>query len=500
MKEKRSLKSLLLKLGMGLVVPFMLFTVFNVCLSAWPLYERVRPALVLATLLGLALLLVLLRGIQAYEHFLVAHEWAWTFGVCALFFLSQIILGGMLSFSPHSDIALCVRAAQAWAMEGAPSSEDLSLLAVTPNNFALLVLFKLLIQGIGASGLNLSLHGAVNLLGALLFIPGTLALLQSAKRLGGVRAKAAAAVLMMSCLPLLYCTAEMYTDMLTLPFVSMGFFLLLKTAQAETQQRVLFYALLSGVLLLVGLEIRVTVVILVIAALLCGTLCLKAKRLACFGVMLAVLLGGNAAFMAYRDEVMGEETLDTLSMPVVHWLVLGAPDEYGYTYGRFSAEDYLFATRITDPQKRETALWQRLKDRVYPYRKPQVFLSALSRKNLSTFGNGTFDFDELIGNENQAPAPVRALLIDQTSANRVYQHVTTGLLMAQMLIACASCARLLRQKQVCFGSALIMVSLTGIFLFLTLWETRARYFFNFMPMLILAGSLLVGQLDQKVDE
>lgn len=498
MKAERSIQTTLLKMGMGLVIPFGLFTALNVCLSAWPLYERVRPGLVLATLLGTALLLMLFRLIQKHEGFLAAHEKVWTVGVCALFFVCQTALGGMLEFSPHSDIALCVSAAQEWALNGAPSQENIELLAVTPNNFALLVLFKLILQAIDALGLGVSLHGAVNLLGAVLFVPGVLALLAGARRLGGVRAKASAAVLMMSCLPLYYCTAEIYTDVLTLPFVSMGFYLLLRIADAGTHKHALLYALLAGALLLVGLEIRVTVVILAIAAVICGVLCLNVRRLACFAVTAAVLAGGNAAFMAYRGEVMGEETLEKLSMPVVHWLVLGAPDEYGYTYGRFTSEDYLFAAGIEDPQERETALWTRLKDRVYKYRKPQVLLSALSRKNLSTFGDGTFGFDELIGNDNQAPAPVRALLIEQTDAHRVYQHVTTGLFMAQMLIACAACCGRLRQKRVGFGPALVMVSLVGAFVFLTLWETRARYFFNFMPMLILAGALLGGQKTGEV--
>ena len=38
-----------LLIGMGLMIPCYLFTVGNVCLSPWPLYERNRVALVLLT-------------------------------------------------------------------------------------------------------------------------------------------------------------------------------------------------------------------------------------------------------------------------------------------------------------------------------------------------------------------------------------------------------------------------------------------------------------------
>ena len=43
------LRTLLLLTGMGLMIPCYLFTVGNVCLSPWPLYERNRVALVLLT-------------------------------------------------------------------------------------------------------------------------------------------------------------------------------------------------------------------------------------------------------------------------------------------------------------------------------------------------------------------------------------------------------------------------------------------------------------------
>ena len=51
----------LLLAGMGLVLPCLLFTVLNVTLSPWPLYERSRPVLLALTLLCFAGLLLLMR-------------------------------------------------------------------------------------------------------------------------------------------------------------------------------------------------------------------------------------------------------------------------------------------------------------------------------------------------------------------------------------------------------------------------------------------------------
>ena len=48
-RARLPLRTLLLLIGMGLMLPCYLFTVCNVCLSPWPLYDRSRVALVLLT-------------------------------------------------------------------------------------------------------------------------------------------------------------------------------------------------------------------------------------------------------------------------------------------------------------------------------------------------------------------------------------------------------------------------------------------------------------------
>ena len=58
-RAKRGVLRALLLIGMGLMIPCYLFTVGNVALSPWPLYERNRLALVILTPLCLALLLLL---------------------------------------------------------------------------------------------------------------------------------------------------------------------------------------------------------------------------------------------------------------------------------------------------------------------------------------------------------------------------------------------------------------------------------------------------------
>lgn len=45
-----------------------------------------------------------------------------------------------------------------------------------------------------------------------------------------------------------------------------------------------------------------------------------------------------------------------------------------------------------------------------------------------------------------------------------------------------------RQRET--SAAALFVALLGIFLFLCIWETRARYFFQFELMLLCAGAMI----------
>ena len=148
-----------------------------------------------------------------------------------------------------------------------------------------------------------------------------------------------------------------------------------------------------------------------------------------------------------------------------------------------------FSTRIKDPDERRAALRTQVIDRVYYLRYPDRLLNLLSRKNLSTFGTGTFMLNEIIeGDAHEPDNAVKQVIFSQGRCYRAYAHLTTALLLAQMLLACAACVQALRRR--CADAAPLFIALVGIFLFLCMWETRGRYFFQYVPVLLCAAAML----------
>ena len=149
-------------------------------------------------------------------------------------------------------------------------------------------------------------------------------------------------------------------------------------------------------------------------------------------------------------------------------------------YGQYGDGGWLiFTTSFDSPQARDAALRQKFIDRAYTLaHHPDMLLSSLSRKNLSTFGRGTFELNEIFeADEHEPNNALKQVVFAQGRWNRAYTHLATALFLAQMLLACIACAQAVHRRDT--SAAPLFLTLLGAFLFLCIWETRARYFFQF---------------------
>lgn len=169
---------------------------------------------------------------------------------------------------------------------------------------------------------------------------------------------------------------------------------------------------------------------------------------------------------------------------------MGLPVQSDEGYGQYGYGGWLiFSTSFDDPQARDEALRQEVVDRAYTLaRHPAQLLSTLSRKNLSTFGRGTFNLNEIFeADAHEADNAVKQAVFENGRFNRAYTHLATAIFVAQMALACIACIQAIRRRDT--RAAPLFLTLLGAFLFLSIWETRARYFFQFMMILLCAGAM-----------
>lgn len=487
MKRKR----VLLLAGMALVVPCYLFAALNVVLSPWDFLPRSRVALAVLCALAAGGMLLIARAANRHEAFLTRHARAVRKAAVLAFLAVQVFFGLQMRFHPSMDCATCYYSAIQWVETGTLDDFYKTWMTIVPNIYPQFLLEAAILRVMRAVPplATVDLYYGVMLVNVALFAAGFWAMLHLAERLRGGAGQAVFAANMALCLPMLYCVGELYSDALSMPLLMLALCLLAQMMTAGDERVAHAAALLAGLVLLLGMEIRATVAIVAIAAAIVAALVCRPRRLLCFVTAGVVMLAGHAGYLRYRENMLGKEQLERWSMPVAHWLMMGTPDPYGYGYGAFNSDDLLFAREIEDPQERRTACWHEFHERLYALRYPNRMLSALSRKMLNAFGDGTYNLRQIFGSDSEAPPLLKAVLIDDTPQSEAYRHLCTGVMLAQLLFACAGVAGQIARREARAADALCAVELVGIFLLLMLWESNARYFFHAVPVLLMVSAL-----------
>jgi len=495
----KRLLSALLPLGMALMIPCYLFAAGNTLLSPWPLYNRSRAALCVLTAVFLAALLLLLRIPGRHGEFLKRHDKQIVLAAAVFYFAVQMIMAHALRFIPKTDAEQCFTAAQLLCDTGTFGTNERSFVYFTryPHNLGMVYLLSGIFKVFGALGWADRFMQAA-LVCTSLFTLGLVCAARTAKRMGGVKAQARMLILFASSLPLLYCTSELYTDAFSVAFPMMIVYCFLRVKEAEGTKARALWALLFGLSTFIGAQIRFTAVIAAIACLIALLFEGRGRALACAALALAAafILGG-AAMDAYTYRHLAKEDIKKYELPKLHYIAMGLPIHEDDGYGQYGDGGWLiFTTSFDDPAERDAALLEHVVDRVYYLRYPSRMINMLSRKLLSTFGTGTFMLEEIIEADNHtADNAVKQVIFSEGRFSRAYYHAATALFAAQMLLACIACASAVRRRDT--SAAPLFIALLGVFLFLCMWESRGRYFFQFVPLLLCADAMPLSAAKQK---
>lgn len=488
---KRMMKPLLL-FGMALMIPCYLFTAGNVLFSPWPLYKRNRLLLTALCAAFTLLLLFLLRAVNRHEDFLKKHDRRIVLFAAVFYFAVQMIMAHVLRFVPKTDAEQCFTAAQLLVDMGTFGANERSFVYFTryPHNLGMVYLLAAIFKFFGFFGWADRFMQAA-LVCTLLFTLGLICAARATKRMGGETAQARMLVLFGSSLPLLYCTSELYTDAFSVAFPMMIVYCALRIKDAESGRARALWSVLFGLATFIGAQIRFTAVVAAIACLIALLFDRRGRALVAAVCALAlsfIFLGGAMDSFTYRH--LSKEDIAKYELPKLHYIAMGLPIHEDQGYGQYGDGSWLvFTTSFEDTQERDKALLDEIIDRVYYLRYPNRLLNLLSRKNLSTFGTGTFMLSEIIeADDYDADNIVKQFIFGRGRFSRAYYHITTALFVSQMIIACLACAQAIRKKNT--SAAPLYIALLGLFLFLSIWETRGRYFFQYVPLLLCAGAML----------
>lgn len=498
----------LLTLGMGLALFAAAATAVNVILLPYARACYEYGAAVQGIVCALAAALFLLMGarmedagMERLSHIERVARLAFLLALLAV----HLLLGYLMEYTPMGDNHMLYEGSRMLASQGNFDGADYGLyLARFSNQWGAVLMLTGFFRALMALGVTNLFYPCV-LLEALLYLLAMNALLMIARRLRGVRGELMLLAMLALCLPLYLAASVLYTDTFSLPFVVFALDFALRVPQAKTRRGQLGCAALCGLLAFIGGQIKMTVAIVVIAAMIVWALSMRPARAALCALLAAgILAGGTQAVHVYMEnEVLDPAVVAQNNTPTIHWIMMSIPTPDN-PYGGFSG-DYgiTWGMQEAGASREEVmaSIYSRMKDRIYSLRYPSRLIPALLRKNVASQGDGTFGMTEMLDDGPVRENAVSSFVLEGRRFYGLYMGVCSGIWSAHLLLIALSLWLDMKQRDL--RAAIPAVALLGMLMFLMLWESRGRYMFSFVPVALLlsmGGAARARTLGQALKE
>lgn len=417
----------------------------------------------------------------------------------AALFVLHIVLGYLMEYVPAGDNFMLYNSSQMLARDGNFALyPDFGLyLARFSNQWGfvlMLTLFWKLLAVVGMDSFFMPLVFAQ----ALLYMLGMRAALSIIRRRCGVRGEMMLLCLLALCLPLYLAASVLYTDTFSLPFVLIVLDLAQRASAAQGKKRYLL-ALACGAVALIGAQIKMTVVIALVAAVICWLLTMKPVRaVVCAALSILTVWLGTAGVQQFMlAHVIDPDVYAQQNTPLIHWVMMSIPTGDN-PYGGFSG-DYGITWGMMDEgathEEVMDSIYSRIKDRIYTLRYPDRLLTAALRKNAAIIGDGTFGMTEMLDDNPVRENAVSSAVLEGRPHYALYSAVCSGIFMAQLALAAFCCLRDIRRRDT--RMAMLYIAVFGMLLFLMLWEARSRYLFSFVPVILLLAATHAAKEEER---
>ena len=303
------------------------------------------------------------------------------------------------------------------------------------------------------------------------------------------------------CLPIWANTQAFYTDAMSFPFAIVIIALTKGAYKAEKRATRKVCSVVAGGLLALGIAIKVTVCIPIIATgIAIFFVCDRstAKRI------VANLVTGGVSFIctffflecwvgAYEITRLAKETSD----PIIAWMALGLKGEGNF----YSGQEFIYGLH-TLPTKAEKVTISKeyiLENKFYFWDAEHIRLKIRLNYASGHLGNTDFTYYS-IGETNilwELFAPYGRYYWRTSQISFCYMH---ALFLVCFIGNVFSIIQYKREKKFSYTLLIADLSFLGYFLFLLLWEANNRQLYNMLPMLILGTVLHANQIVVEVSE
>lgn len=408
------------------------------------------------------------------------------FGIMsAIMVLLQFFIGYKTRTNPTWDLGITIEAAKEIIQYG--HMTDMAGYFVNfPNNIFNAVVLTILFKVFSIFGFHAG-NGPMLVLNIFLIQLALYFMFQISRRLFGNFAACFTYTLSFLFIPFYPYSSICYTDTMSM-FIPVAFvYVFIKIKDNKTLSKSWYYYVILGLLIFLSLKLKVTAIImfiaLIIVLLFSGKFFSRGIKYTLISILIILVsfLGLDRSYTAIIDhsKILNVKYSETGVIPYTHWIMMGT-----YDMGAFSSSEYQYTLSYPDYESRKKANIEKIKERLSNW-KTQGYIKFLNYKiSTQTWGSGTYDFEEILpSNASDINYIHEFFLIDGKYYNYIYYFCQTYHFSMLILILISLIYSLTKKEN--SEVTAMKLAMFGLFIFLLIWETRARYMLNYIPIYIL---------------
>lgn len=277
-------------------------------------------------------------------------------------------------------------------------------------------------------------------------------------------------------------TPYFYTDSFSIPFTVGTVYAFVAAIQSSGKKKLLLL-LLCGALCCIGFKIKGSLIILIPAFIIYLLLqygfkrCLKMT--AAFLLSFVILLASYTGFVK-ASNIIPEDVSQRWQYPYTHWLMIGLND-----YGAYTLEDNHYTYEYEGIEAKKQANLEEIQRR-FAQKGFWGTVLHVGIKAVWTHMDGTYYIANYL-EDYQERCALHSLLLYEGRFHPAFYAYSCGFQLFLLFIMAYSAKRAWKQHK-CDITTLFRIAVFGMFLFFLIWETNARYPYNFTPLYLLIAT------------
>lgn len=290
-------------------------------------------------------------------------------------------------------------------------------------------------------------------------------------------------------------TPYFYTDTFSLPFVTGTIYAFAAAAQSDSRGKKIALFSICGALCCIGFKIKGSVIILLPAMLIYLLLHCGIKKAAKAGgaILLSFVVLLTFFTVALKSaKLISDESSERYQVPTAHWFMMGLSE-----LGRYKYEDFLYTMSYETKSERAEADLKEIGNRLNQKGIGGTLLH-LEQKIGWTYVDGTYSISHYIEN-SRYNTPIHAVICKKREFRFIFYAYSFGY---QMFLLCAMAYSGFAafRKRKCSLTNMFRITIFGAIIFFSIWESNARYLFNFTPLYILLATEGIGELAEHIKD